>query len=902
MIEFFSGSKTRTKQHFPPIRRKFLKAALIVIVLIGALSGAFLAGIFVFPNLKAGFNAVTLTTAISWKNKRAVMETLAESIMNAPGYYLEAVLNQAAVPTIRIDIKFKHYEKIRKQRDAALAKGFLNTTGDDFVPARIRYQGRDIRVKLRLKGDLPDHFQTDRWSFRIKTRGDDQIFGMKRFSIQNPLVRRYHREPMYLDHLRREGVLAPRYFFIRVIVNGKDVGLMAVEEHFSKEILESQQRREGVILKFSGDNWWSFKSRHGGRSGPYYDFMVSDIEAYRKNRTNKIPRLKKQRDLSIGLLRGFLEGRLQTSDIFDIELLARYLVINKLWNAEHTMVLDNLRLYFNPVTMLIEPIGFDGVPLLDVREPSAGPPQGIFYERIFDDPIFRKAYFKAAKRIGEDAQSKIFRGWVDKREAGYLKVLHRENPLIPYFLGDVVQRHARTIALFNDDMLSIKDADLSLAIPGVRFPQVIKAYLVSGGGHPVLELRNIMPATLSVIKLSIVEKEGVERPLFTEGSGPNLPLSLPGRAEGKTGLTVRFDLSDIAIQENQKIVVSAQVAGHDGTYRETAIPYSQQEDKPATPQALSTDNTLKAHPFLQWNKPSNVFTALPGDWTVAGDIILPRGAGLILNPGTRLRFQQGAMLLARGPLTFRGTALEPIYLHGLDPVLGWNGIAVLGSGTPSRFSHVLIENLKGVARNGWQLTGGVTFAQSNVDITDTAFSDVEAEDALNIIRSTFTLRRTSFSSTRSDGIDTDFSHGEITDGHFRDIGGDAIDISGTELIVNGAVLERISDKALSIGEGSHAEIKNIRVNGAGTGIASKDGSQTMLDGGKFTDILHAAMMSYMKKPSYGPGALKAENVEFLKVGENAVVQTGSKLSINGNDIQSQDLDIDALYSEGYMKK
>ena len=58
----------------------------------------------------------------------------------------------------------------------------------------------------------------------------------------------------------------------------------------------------------------------------------------------------------------------------------------------------------------------------------------------------------------------------------------------------------------------------------------------------------------------------------------------------------------------------------------------------------------------------------------------------------------------------------------------------------------------------------------------------------------------------------------------------------------------------------------------------------------------------MKKPSYGPGALEAANVEFNNAAAEAVVQTGSTLFLNGKDIQPRDMDIDALYSEGYMKK
>ena len=870
--------------------------------LAGFLSAAFLAGILVFPSLKAGFNAITLTTAISWTNKSAVVKTLAQSLKRAPGHYLDAVLHRSDVPSVRIDIKFKHYEKIRRQRETALARGYLDAGGDDFVPARIRFQGRNIRVKLRLKGDLPDHYQTDRWSFRIKVRGDGHLFGMRRFSIQHPMVRRYHREPLYLDHLRRQGVLAPRYFFIRAIVNGKDLGLMALEEHFSKELLESQQRREGVILKFSGDNWWHFKSRYGGRPGPYFDFMVSDIEAYQNNRINKNPRLQKQRNLATGLLRGFLEGRLRTSAVFDIGLMARYLVINKLWNAEHTMVLDNLRLYLNPVTMLLEPIGFDGVPLLDVKEPSAGPPRGIFYKRVFDDPAFRTAYFSAARRIGEETQGEEFRNWVNEREEGHLKVLHLENPLIPHFLGDVVQRHARTVALFNEDMLAIENADLALAIPGVRFPQVVKAYVVGEGDSRFLELRNIMPVNLTVTDLSIVDKQGKARPLFPAASMPGLPMLFPARTQGETGRVVRLGLAGTDLQTKQTIVVTAQVAGHEGSYRETAIAYSDLEKKPALPQALSIEETLLTHPFLQWQVNTKMFTALAGEWAVDGDIILPHGAGLTLTPGTQLLFQPDAIVLSHGPLSFLGTPQNPIQLQASDPLQGWGGVAVLDSPVPSQLSHVTIKNMRGIARDGWELTGGVSFHRSDTDISDTLFADIEAEDALNIIRSTFSLSQTAFSSIRSDAVDSDFSRGKITGGLYNDIGGDGIDVSGTEILVDGAVLKNVNDKGLSIGEGSNARINNVSVTGAGTGIVSKDGSHTVIDGAKFSNILHAGLMSYIKKPTYGPGLLEATNVELQNAGEDAVAQTGNTLSLNGKTVKPRDIDIDALYSKGYMKK
>ena len=84
---------------------------------------------------------------------------------------------------------------------------------------------------------------------------------MRRFSIQNPATRFYQAEAIYLEALRYFDVLAPRYQFVNVSLNGESMGLMALEESFSKELLESSDRREGVIVRYNENLLWS--SRDG---------------------------------------------------------------------------------------------------------------------------------------------------------------------------------------------------------------------------------------------------------------------------------------------------------------------------------------------------------------------------------------------------------------------------------------------------------------------------------------------------------------------------------------------------------------------------------------------------------------------------------------------------------------
>ncbi len=97
-------------------------------------------------------------------------------------------------PHIFIDVKFRHFEKLREKRDAALEQNALFTAADDLVPAKIRHLGETTKVRIRLKGDFTDHLLTDKWSLRVEVRGDKQLFGMRRFSLQAPSTKNYHHE------------------------------------------------------------------------------------------------------------------------------------------------------------------------------------------------------------------------------------------------------------------------------------------------------------------------------------------------------------------------------------------------------------------------------------------------------------------------------------------------------------------------------------------------------------------------------------------------------------------------------------------------------------------------------------------------------------------------------------
>jgi hypothetical protein len=148
-------------------------------------------------------------------------------------------------------------KKIMEKRAMALQSNLLVQTEDDLVPATIQYNDRNVRVEIRLKGDHVDHLDgEDKWSYRVHVRGDDHLFGMRRFSLQHPKTRDYQYERMFFETVRLFDVLTPRYRYVYLIQNGRDQGIMALEEHFSKELLESLGRCEGVIIRFDESLYW----------------------------------------------------------------------------------------------------------------------------------------------------------------------------------------------------------------------------------------------------------------------------------------------------------------------------------------------------------------------------------------------------------------------------------------------------------------------------------------------------------------------------------------------------------------------------------------------------------------------------------------------------------------------
>ena len=126
--------------------------------------------------------------------------------------------------------------------------------------------------------------------------------------------------------------------------------------------------------------------------------------------------------------------------------------------------------------------------------------------------------------------------------------------------------------------------------------------------------------------------------------------------------------------------------------------------------------------------------------------------------------------------------------------------------------------------------------------------------------------------------------------------GDAIDVSGTTIDIVGTEFKDIQDKAVSVGENSTLVATKLLIESAGVGVASKDGSRVTLTDSVINKSKKAIMMAYNKKKEYGPGTIFAKNIKAQDLPRLALVQKGSRISIDGIDLAEKDIDVNNLYA------
>jgi hypothetical protein len=273
---------------------------------------------------------------------------------------------------------------------------------------------------------------------------------------------------------------------------------------------------------------------------------------------------------------------------------------------------------------------------------------------------------------------------------------------------------------------------------------------------------------------------------------------------------------------------------------------------------------------------------------------------VIGQPGTIIDLLNGSRFISYSPLLFTGTELDPIVVKSSDKT--GKGTVVLEAEGRSTLQHVRFVGMTLADGEPWSLTSAVTFHRSDVDLDYCFFGKNQSEDALNIVRSNFTISNSRFENTFGDAFDSDFSNGRVEDTKFIGIGNDAIDVSGTEITVRNTYIGGAGDKGISVGEASRMQAEFVTIVGANIGVAAKDLSY--FEGMTLTiRDANVGFALFQKKPEYGAASAGVWRTTLRNVRENYWLEEGSSLSWEGVPVIPNRTDLKAvLYAEDYVSE
>lgn len=782
---------------------------------------------------------------------------------------------------VTIDIKHQDFQRLAYSRELALQRRILMTTDDDYVPAKVSYQDKTYDVKMRLKGDWIDHLLGEKWSFRIVLKGDATIFGMKQFSIHQPKTRNYIYEWIYHEALHRENVLSLRYDFIDVTLNGKDLGIYALEESFEKRVIENNRFREGPILKFNEELLWEDRAIHY-RFGEFSPTglqaeRVGNIDAFKLSRIMGDAGFYKQFMLANNLLDAFRYKKLPTHKVFDVNKLATFFAVADLLGSTHSAVWHNLRFYYNPVTSLLEPIGFDanaGHPTIQVlgssRDLDGETDPFKFKDIAFSDELFFEAYINALQRVSAPAYLDSLFHDIDAEMEKKLNIIYRDDPHF-YFTKKVFFENQETIRLT------------------LHPAKGLHAFCdAATNEHISLELGNIQVMPIEVLSASYKDVV-IFRPKARVILPPLQPAVPVDYRQFDFVSPAGFVWSDTM---RANLQINYRVLGTEEKRQDAIFEWPRHTENFLDNDFMRQDANAKQFAFLAFDDSSKRIFIKPGSWNVEQNLIIPRGYRVICGEGTRLNLSNNAMILSYSALEFRGSEEFPIVIESKDST--GQGLAVLDARATSIFEHVKFDNLSNPAQKGWSLTGAVTFYESPINTVNTQFIGNRCEDGVNVFRSEFNFDKTLFQNTKSDAFDSDFSNGKIINSSFINCGNDALDVSGTVLELNQVYINGTSDKGVSGGEFSHVQADNIEIHHAEIAVASKDKTELNINNVKI-DSCGVGFTAYQKKPEFGAATIIARNAQMGRCKAPFLIENNSLMKLDGKAIATEHDHVEKLF-------
>tara|TARA_B100000965_G_scaffold24483_1_gene18360 strand:+ start:27527 stop:30250 length:2724 start_codon:yes stop_codon:yes gene_type:complete len=803
--------------------------------------------------------------------------------------------------TFDLNISQKNRIILEKNRQDKIDNRKIN-----FTSARASINKKDqpneiIGTNIRLKGDRPIHYENiENSSYRFNLDNDNYYDGLSSFSLQKPRIRNYIHEWLFHELSGELGLVKLKYKFVNLRINGEKKGLYVLEETFSNNLIEKNNRRAGPIFGLD-ENYVS------------ENFQDIKLDPYQKNYWNR----SSNRDLFISVknkIVDFINRDLPLEKVVDIKKWANYFALCDLLGTKHGYALKSVKLYYNPISGLIEPIPFDGhkIPgynyhpiINDIYRSLTRtaydfkPSEGRWWQLFFYDQsgeVNKEFFNEYLKSINLITTKEFLDSFFLNREKFINKInakIYLDSFVLDYpwdrvggigiYFFSKKETYIRADYLrnyFSSNLNSITARDLGKEIQITNKDTKNNRIIIK---KAECEMWQNEQKILNELNLNLNLKKGINKikksnsKLFCHHfvledkiNGSIFYLKIENNISFENKHLAQKNYLNYFNKNNKTLTLKNKFTLID---QNITIPsgYSVQ---------IENDEEIKLI--------NNAFIFSKSNWIVNGNL-----KNFVKISGDKNNFGGGILVHSNNKSFFRNVRFE--YLNGLD----FNNKFKNNNYKANGFTKTKINNAKEnrylyefVKDNnyknyfyGLRLFGALNIYDSTVEIKNTSFSNIASEDALNIINSNFFIKNIIFENISSDAIDFDFSNGKIIDSDFRNISNDAIDLSGSNVFIQNINLNNINDKSFSSGENSTVKINNVKVTDSFIGTANKDGSKLDIRNSIFKNV-QIPFASYTKKKNYNASLSNIQDVKVINSEIEYLLSESNNILLNNVSLKN----------------
>ncbi|MCC6278505.1 MAG: CotH kinase family protein [Oligoflexia bacterium] len=278
---------------------------------------------------------------------------------------------QELISTIDIKLTSENETKLRNLIAQTRQRNKLDKTTKEKIPARIRISNVEYSGTLRLRGDLPRHWDEKQPSLRVKINGPYYPWGIRTFDFMLTSDKIYELEQTAYVMARRLGLFIPSSGFSRLTLNLRDLGMYFWIERFGNNMRKRHQRDSGSFI-YEKDVWLASITRPD--NSVYQNTFLKGTDSLNpirlfpniysvKSETKNLESLSMQHfSKFLDLLRSPKTDVAKLSNVLDVEKFAKWNALLVVFGSVHAALGDNLRWYLDHTTGLLEPIAYDLLP------------------------------------------------------------------------------------------------------------------------------------------------------------------------------------------------------------------------------------------------------------------------------------------------------------------------------------------------------------------------------------------------------------------------------------------------------------------------------------------------------------------------------------------------------------